>query len=179
MIQEEFLLYQVWCEYLWYFGSYGVSKLRTEHNIGMKLRPVDFSRQVTPGYRSSWLQNLGNQSCKRSPYLCQYVDECQVNMNQVWCFPNYDRTWHAIQCVFKEYIVSMLLQLAPWSVSRENPWALPPCLNARYMCIKLASVYMCIFPLQLCTIHLPAFLFVHLPSLLLILPTESCRSVRC
>ena len=43
--------------------------LRTEHNIKTKLTSINFSRRGTEGFRSSWLQVLGNQLIDRSPYI--------------------------------------------------------------------------------------------------------------
>ena len=44
-------------------------KLQTEHDMEIKLAPINFSRRVAKGSRSSWLQILGNQLINRSPYI--------------------------------------------------------------------------------------------------------------
>ena len=42
---------------------------QTEHDVEMKLTPIDFSHGVAEASRSSCLQTLGNQLIKRSPYI--------------------------------------------------------------------------------------------------------------
>ena len=46
---------------------------RTEHDTEMKLTQIHFSRRVAEGFRSSWLQTLGNQLIDRSLYI-RYTD---------------------------------------------------------------------------------------------------------
>ena len=47
----------------------GFHDSQTQHYMEVKRTSIDFTRQVTEDYRSSWPQTMGNQLINRSPYI--------------------------------------------------------------------------------------------------------------